>query len=128
MFKESTTLNKTLTIIILLSFLIAIGANFYKYYYTKNYDYLLEAKCDPAIEKCFERDCTNPDDCPPDGLSDYKEFNIKAYDFPKCSDKSCEKECSLGVISCTQTICGESPDDTCSDSGGNTETTNTNSQ
>lgn len=95
--------------------LLPIGSNFYKYYYTKDYDYLIEAKCDSSVEKCFSRDCTNPDDCPPNGLSIYKEYYVKAYDFHKCKDNSCEKECASGLIKCTPVPCGESQDDICTE-------------
>ena len=94
-------LNTVLTILFFVSFVMAIGASYYKYYYTKNYDYLVEASCNPDFEKCNFRDCdTNPDNCPPNGLSYYKEFYVKAYDFPKCSDNSCLVECTNGTIKC----------------------------
>ena len=101
----------TVLVFIVLSFPIISG--FYKYYYTKNYDYLVEAKCDPKIEVCFTRDCSNPDDCPPNGLSVYKEFYVKAFDFPKCKDNSCKDECEKGLIKCTPILCGESSEDAC---------------
>lgn len=100
-------------ILSLIILMVPIGSNFYKYYYTKSYDYLIEAKCDPSKEICFSRDCTNPDDCPPNGLANYKLFYVKAYDFLKCSDNSCEKECNDGLIKCIPVKCGESTDDTC---------------
>ncbi len=101
-------------IFLCLIFLLApIGSSFYKYFYTKNYDYLIEAKCNPSIEKCFLRDCKNSVDCPPNGLSVYKEFYIKAYDFHLCSQNSCEKECSQNLITCIPIECGNSQDDNC---------------
>ena len=94
-------LNTILALLFFASFLVAIGSSYYKYYYTKDYDYLVEAKCNPETEQCNFRDCENePDICPPNGLSYYKEYYIKAYDFPKCSDNSCEIECSNGTINC----------------------------
>ena len=92
---------------------LPIGISFYKFYFTKNYDYLVEAPCKSLTEHCFSRDCSNPDDCPPNGLSTYKEYYVKAYDFFKCSDNSCAKECKNGVIKCIEVVCGESPDDVC---------------
>ncbi len=98
---QKSHLNSILTILFFLSFLLAIGASYYKYFYTKNYDYLVEATCDPNAGKCFYRDCeNNPDSCPPNNLSYYKEYYVKAYDFPKCSDNSCQTECENGTISC----------------------------
>ncbi len=99
-----------LSIVVLI---LPIGSSFYKYYYTKNYDYLIEARCNPSIEQCFSRDCSIPDECPPNALSDYKQYYVKAYDFLHCSDNSCEKECVEGLIKCTPILCGQSVDDIC---------------
>src|SRR3989344_8765702 len=85
---------------------LPIISSYYKYYYTKDYDYLIEAKCDPSMEKCFFRDCA--DYCPPNGLSNYKEFYVKAFEFSKCSNNSCELECNNGSINCVPIPCGES--------------------
>ena len=100
-------------IIVILFFLIPLASSYYKYYYAKNYDFLIEAKCDAQIEICFSRDCANPDNCPPNGLSIYKQFIVKAYDFVKCTDNSCEQECLNKKISCKPILCGLSPDDEC---------------
>ncbi len=101
-------------LVILFIFLAPFSANFYKYYYTKNYDYIIETPCDIEQESCYLRDCSNPDDCPPNGLTEYKMYSIKAYDFKKCSDNTCESECSQNIIECTPIPCGESDEDTCS--------------
>ncbi|MDD5152448.1 MAG: hypothetical protein PHS95_00380 [Candidatus Pacebacteria bacterium] len=92
---------------------LPVAFSFYKYYYTKDYNYLIEVECDPALDNCFYRDCTNPDDCPPGGLSVYKKYYIKAYDFTKCSDNSCGEKCSGGTIKCEPIECGISAEDTC---------------
>ena len=82
-------------------FLGAIVLSYYHYIYTKNYDYLVEAECNPDTEECLFRDCENvPDNCPPNGFSNYKEYSIKAYDFSKCEDGTCKRECEEGVIEC----------------------------
>lgn len=101
--------------LLVLSFviLLPIGSSFYKYYYIKDYTYLVEAKCDPQTEVCFSRDCSVPDGCPPNGLSFYKQFFIQAYDFKKCSENSCESECRKKLLKCTPIPCGESSDDVC---------------
>ncbi len=93
--------------------LAVIGSNFYKYYYSKNFDYLVEAPCNPASEICFERDCSNPDECPPNGLAVYKQYYVKAYDFSRCSDSSCLRECAEGIISCRDIPCDQDGGDTC---------------
>jgi hypothetical protein len=38
---------------------------------------------------------------------------VKAYDFPKCSDNSCLKECSNGTLRCAPVRCGGDPSDNC---------------
>ena len=71
--KIKFNLNIILIVLFFTSFLIAIGSSYYKYYYAKDYDFLVEASCNPEIEKCNFRDCENePDSCPPNGLSNYK--------------------------------------------------------
>lgn len=107
------TQNKAFVFIFALMFFSALFSSFYKYYYTKDYDYAVEASCDPALEKCFSRDCSNADDCPPNGLSVYKVWHIKAYDFPKCSDNSCKKECEEKTLQCEPIVCDAEAGDEC---------------
>lgn len=106
--------NNLLTILFFIIFLATIGACFYKFYYLQNYKYLVEAQCDPSIETCFVRDCTNPDDCPPNGFEKYKEYYVTAHDFRTCTDNSCKTECESGVIPCEKIDCDESAGDECS--------------
>jgi hypothetical protein len=111
--------NGFLFALLLIGSVVAIGASFWKYYYTKDYDFIVEASCEPQIEYCFFRDCeANPDSCPPNGLSNYKVFNIKAYDFDKCADNSCKVECESNKIACTQVECDSSNEDVCSSPEG----------
>jgi len=102
-----------LAVLILAFLLLPIFSNYYKYYVTKNFIYAVEAKCDPLIEVCFMRDCTVSDDCPSNGFSKYKKYYVKASDFSKCSDNSCQKECENGLIQCRLIHCGDSEDDVC---------------
>lgn len=101
--------------LISLSVVIAIGIAGWLYLYKKDYVFVVEASCDPTATTCFVRDCSNPDDCPPNGLTSYKVFQVKAKDFEKCTDDSCQNECLNGTISCTEVKCGESGEDSCSD-------------
>lgn len=108
--------NRILGILFSLSVFVAVGSNWYHYYYTGNYDYLVEAECDLGKEKCFYRDClASPENCPPNQFSAYKKFNIKAYDFLKCTDNSCKNECETGKISCAPIMCGQNPSDQCAE-------------
>ena len=97
---------------------IPFAVAFNKYYYTKNYDYIIETPCDPSKEACYTRDCS-AEECPPNGLSNYKVFSVKAYDFAKCSDNSCKKECEGGLIVCVAIPCGESESDSCTNTNAN---------
>ena len=85
--------------------LISIFVSFYFFYFKKDYNFLVETKCDPKTETCFYRDCSNPDDCPPNGLSYYKQYNVKAYDFKSCENEDCTKACNENLISCEQISC-----------------------
>lgn len=88
-----------------LSCLIAVGCSFYFLYYKKDYDFVVEVFCDPYREKCFQRDCSNPDDCPLNGLSDFKRYTLNAADFVKCKNNDCKKACETNLISCEQLEC-----------------------
>ena len=96
-----------------LSFFFAIGVSFYRYYHQKDYDYLVESSCDPIAEHCFSRDCENSADCPPNQLSAYKEYYVKAYDFPRCEDNSCAIACGMNSIKCEAVLCDTEAGDTC---------------
>ena len=100
-----------LNILFLITILAAVGIGFWKYYYTRNYDFRIEAPCDPKTEQCSYRDCSIDGDCPPNNLSYYKAFFVKSYDFQKCSDNSCEKECKAGTIECRPISCED--EETC---------------
>jgi hypothetical protein len=100
--------------ILVLSVVVVITATAYKFLFVKDYNFVVEAPCDPAVSTCFVRDCSNLDDCPPNGLSDYKVFNVKALDFEKCADNSCLNECLSSQIPCEEIKCGDSEEDSCS--------------
>jgi len=107
--------SKVLVILAVISFILTIGSSWYQYSYKKNYDYLVEAACDPTIENCFFRDCeASPDDCPPNQLSYYKEYLVKAYDFPSCTDGTCLEQCMSGSIQCKENLCSETEGAICS--------------
>ena len=93
------------TIINITIFITVIVSNFYFFYFRKNFQFLVETSCDKSKEQCFERDCTNPDDCPPNGLSVFKRYSLKASDFQYCKDENCQEACESGQIKCTQVKC-----------------------
>lgn len=94
--------------ILLLMVLVVIVISFYSFYYKKNYDFFIETQCNPETETCFYRDCEGtPDICPPNGLSYYNQYTIKAKDFGACINEDCTEACTLGTISCVKTECTE---------------------
>lgn len=84
---------------------IAIAVSFYFFYYKKDYKFIVEVACDTTKETCFQRDCTNPDDCPPNGLSDFKRYSLNAGDFSKCENEDCTNACETGTIKCKPIEC-----------------------
>lgn len=93
-----------------LSFLIA-G---YQHIFAQNYDYLVEASCDPLIELCYARDCESGE-CPPNELMFYKIFALPASEFTSCDDNTCANMCAKSADSvCTEYPCSEENGDTCS--------------
>ncbi|KKQ03304.1 MAG: hypothetical protein US18_C0010G0012 [Parcubacteria group bacterium GW2011_GWB1_36_5] len=89
------------------SCLITIFCTFYFFYYKKNYDFIVEVTCDPSKETCFQRDCSNLDDCPPNGLSDFKRYSLNARDFKMCENEDCASACETGTIKCELIECTE---------------------
>jgi hypothetical protein len=88
-----------------LSCLAVIASSFYSLYFKKNYEFVVETSCNPEVDICFERDCTNPDDCPPNQLEDFKRYNLNAADFAKCENEDCTVACETGLIKCDQITC-----------------------
>lgn len=106
--------NLILITLFVLGFLLAIEAVYLRFFYAKDFDYLVEALCDPAKEFCFYRDCaSNPEDCPPNNLSYYKQYHVKGYDFEKCTDNSCQKQCRETSLNCKEVQCGLAGEDVC---------------
>lgn len=99
-----------------ISCLVAIFVSFYFFYFTKDYNFIVETACDTSKETCFQRDCTNPDDCPPNGLSVFKRYNLNAGDFNKCINGDCTNACETGAIKCEPIECAEDEEmgETCS--------------
>jgi hypothetical protein len=84
---------------------VAIVSSFYFFYFKKDYDFIVETKCNPETETCFYRDCTNPDDCPPNNLSYYNEYTLKAKDYALCPNEDCTDVCANGTAKCIKTEC-----------------------
>lgn len=105
--------NKLLLIAISFSVVAVIGVTAYKFLWLHDYHLIVEASCDSSTEKCFVRDCANTNECPPNGLGNYKTFEVSANDFSQCADNSCSRECREGKILCIEVVCGDSPDDEC---------------
>lgn len=102
--------------ILLAGVLVAIIVSFYSFYYKKNYDFFIETECNPETETCFFRDCiSTPDICPPNNLSYYNQYTIKAGDFKACINEDCTEACTTSTINCTKIECTDSDinDGTC---------------
>ena len=100
--------NKFLIILLGMS-IISIFSSFYFFYNKKDFNFIVETQCNPETETCFYRDCTNPDDCPPNGFTHYNTYTLKASDFKLCgANEDCLASCTTGAISCVKTECTES--------------------
>lgn len=93
------------TIINIFIFLGVIFASFYFFYFKKNYNFFVEVACDPTQSQCFKRDCSDPDNCPPNGLETFKRYSIKASDFKYCENEDCSVACESGQIKCDEIKC-----------------------
>lgn len=93
--------------ILLASCVIVIATSFYFFYFKKDYNFIVETTCDNTKETCFYRDCSIEGECPPNNLSYYNQYTIKARDFSMCKDEDCTAVCTEGSISCVKTECTE---------------------
>lgn len=84
---------------------VSVIVSFYFFYYKKDFDFIVESPCDPTREECFKRDCSNPDDCPQNGFSDFKRYSLNANDFKFCTNEDCTAICESEVIKCEQLEC-----------------------
>lgn len=97
-------------------FFVAIVASFVRYYNLKEFLVHIEVPCDPLVEKCFYRDCENSLDCPPNGLSNYRQFSLSGAVFASCNDiDGCSEVCKQSGGPCTEIVCGETNDDVCAE-------------
>jgi hypothetical protein len=99
----------TFTTINIILFIGAIVACFYFFYIKKDFDFIVETSCDITKEECFMRDCTNPDDCPPNGLEEFKRYSLNAKDFKYCDNEDCLIACESNKIECESIPCIEDP-------------------
>lgn len=90
-----------------ISCFVAIILSFYFFYFKKDYDFIVEVTCDSAKEQCFQRDCSKPGNCPPNGLSDFKRYSLNAGDFKMCENEDCASVCETGSIKCAPIACVE---------------------
>jgi hypothetical protein len=104
MSEEDKTYNKFLNILGL-SCLAVIGVAFYFFYLQKDYDFIVETKCDHESETCFYQDCSIEGNCPPNNLTYYNEYTISAKDFSACANEDCTQACKEGAIECVKTEC-----------------------
>ncbi len=100
----------TFTIINIILFIGAIVACFYFFYFKKDFNFIVETSCDITKEECFVRDCTNPDNCPPNGLEEFKRYSLSAKDFKYCKLQDCSGVCGDGTIECRSIECNENED------------------
>jgi hypothetical protein len=106
---------RLLTVFVLFSLVFTFLTAYTKYMFAKDYEFYIEAPCDPTSETCFVRDCD--DYCPPNGLDTYRAYMIPASTFPNCTDNSCSNICLEDATAdqCTEILCDAEVGDSCSD-------------
>ncbi len=107
MLQEAEKKNNWFLWLIGISVLVTILASFYSLYFQKNYEFIVEVPCDTSKETCFQRDCSDSDNCPPNKLDNFKRYSLKANDFKACSNEDCAKVCENGSIPCEPIFCIE---------------------
>jgi hypothetical protein len=108
--KQKKESNSWLLLALIGCCVIAVFVSFYFFYYKKDYNFIVEVPCDVSKETCFQRDCSNPDNCPPNGLSDFKRYSLSANDFKMCENENCTNACETEIIKCEPIKCTENLD------------------
>lgn len=105
------------TILNIILFFAVIINSFYFFYFKKDFNFIVETACDTTVEQCIIRDCTNPDDCPPNGLQEFKRYTLNANDFKYCTNEDCKLACESNQIQCEIIPCEENEEygETCSE-------------
>jgi hypothetical protein len=105
--------SKVINILFLSGFFVVIVGSFARYYFLKEFPVNIEVSCDPSLELCFQRDCEK-DECPPNGLSTYRQFELAGHTFAACDTvDGCESFCKNNSGECIETVCGETDGDIC---------------
>ncbi|MBI4066019.1 hypothetical protein HY412_02425 [Candidatus Kaiserbacteria bacterium] len=99
--------------ILIASVLVVLGQSMYENYLAKNYLFFVEASCDSTVNECYSRSCDNIDDCPPNGLTAYRVFQLPASQFNNCSDNSCLNICPSEAYVCEEIMCSTQEDVSC---------------
>lgn len=100
------------TIVVMI--VLVATSSYTKYIFAKEYYFHVEAPCDSSTNICYVRDCE--DYCPPNGLSEYTVYEIKAIDYVSCHDNSCTNVCTESATSnkCGEIECNVAQGDECS--------------
>ncbi len=99
-----------LILINILLFVIVLANSFYFFYIKKDFDFMVETSCDTSKEECFLRDCSDPDSCPPNGLTEFKRYTLNANSFKYCENEDCKIACEGNQINCENIPCEENPE------------------
>lgn len=106
---------------------LVIFSTGYRFLWEKNYTFMVETECTVGSESCFARDCEE-EECPPNGLEEYRVFNLQAKDFSACDGGSCLNVCVDGSITCEEVMCDSFAGDSCSMPSLESDTENTSAQ
>ncbi len=98
--------------IICASVIVVIFIAAIKFLVIKEFYFIVETECNEGARTCFHRDCSI-NECPPNGLENYRIFKIAAHDYSQCNDQSCLFECG-SLINCEEVLCDVADGDECS--------------
>lgn len=100
-------------LVVLVATFLSLLTAYTKYVYAKDYNFLVEAPCNPDEMSCYVRDCN--DYCPPNELEIYQTFLISASDYSSCTSNSCENVCENEATKnrCIPVLCEISDDNDC---------------
>ena len=105
--------NRVFITALIASVLCAVVFSLYKYWYTENFFFQIEAACTTDITQCFTRSC-DEGDCPPNDLETYNMYRLPAKEFAQCEDNGCANLCGAGKSpSCALIPCTDDGESSC---------------
>lgn len=100
---SSSKIMRVVWVVLAAAIILVIGLSYKKFLISEDYEFQVEAPCNPELKTCHERSCDD-ELCPPGDLDTYTVWSLHASDFKRCSEPTCARECESGAIQCEEIL------------------------